>query len=149
MAMKPRTGRTRISKASEVVSEKAKEVLSRSDENLGAAVPARRRPDSKADEIERKITSEAAPAVSAPIRRRPDSKADEIERKISPEVKPAASAPARRRPDSKADDIERKVPSAVKPAADSALSPNSGQEISIAFSITLCKSFTVGVSAAR
>ncbi len=117
MAMKPRTGRTRISKASEVVSEKAKEVLSRSDENLGTTVPARRRPDSKADDIQRKITSEAAPAVSAPVRRRPDSKADEIERKISPEVKPATSAPARRRPDSKADDIERKVPSAMKTAA--------------------------------
>ena len=128
MAMKPRTGRSRISKASEAVSKRAEEILpksggrsrvSKSDdiaskitgENRAAAAPARRRPDSKADDFARKIGGESKPAAAVPARRRPESKADEIARKIGEESKPAAAVPARRKPESKADSIERKIPS--------------------------------------
>ena len=78
MAMKERKGRSRVSKADQVVNK------------LDSATSAhnRVRPTSKADEISKKIPE--ASAAAAPTRIRPSSKADDISRKI-PAAKPAAN----------------------------------------------------------
>ena len=74
---KPRTGRTRVSKASEVVSKKAEEVLPKTTGRSRV---------SKADDVVKKVEAETRSAVSASTRVRPQSKADEIGRKIESEV---------------------------------------------------------------
>ena len=81
MAMKERTGRSRVSKADEIVNK--------IDMPAEAAAPVhtRVRPASKTDEISKKIPGSSASA--APTRVRPASKTDEISRKI-PSPKPAA-----------------------------------------------------------
>ena len=81
MAMKERTGRSRVSKADEIVNK--------IDMPAEAAAPVhtRVRPASKTDEISKKIPGSPAPA--APTRVRPASKTDDISKKI-PSPKPAA-----------------------------------------------------------
>ena len=81
MAMKERTGRSRVSKADEIVNKIDMPA------EAAASVHTRVRPASKTDEISKKIPGSAAPA--APTRVRPASKTDEISRKI-PSPKPAA-----------------------------------------------------------
>ena len=102
--MKPRTGRSRISKADEAARKRADEVLP----NTGG-----RDRVSKAGDISRKIP--AHEASSSPSGRSRVSKTDEIARKIGEENKPAANIPTRRRPESKADEISRKIPSNPAP----------------------------------
>ena len=82
MAMKERTGRSRVSKADEIVNK--------IDMPAEAAAPVhtRVRPASKTDEISKKIPGSSAAA--APTRVRPASKTDEISRKIPSSPKPAA-----------------------------------------------------------
>lgn len=81
MAMKERTGRSRVSKADEVVNK------INMPAETASSVHTRVRPASKTDEISKKISGSSAPA--APTRVRPSSKTDEISRKI-PSPKPAA-----------------------------------------------------------
>ena len=82
MAMKERTGRSRVSKADEVVNKV-------NAPEPAAPVHSRVRPSSKTDEIGKKIPVETHSPVERPTRVRPASKADEIGRKI-PTPKPAA-----------------------------------------------------------
>ena len=107
MAMKERTGRSRVSKADEIVNKIDVPA------EAAATVHTRVRPASKTDEISKKIPGSSASA--APTRVRPASKTDEISKKISGSSAPAA--PTRVRPSSKTDEISRKIPS-PKPAAD-------------------------------
>ena len=81
MAMKERTGRSRVSKADEVVNK-----IDNPAETV-SSVHTRVRPSSKTDEISKKIPGSSASA--APARVRPASKTDDISRKI-PSPKPAA-----------------------------------------------------------
>ena len=89
MAMKQRTGRSRVSKADQVVNK---------INPPAQTVPSghtRVRPASKADGINKKIPG--ASTASAPARVRPDSKADDISRKIpsaQPDVNPRPVSPA-------------------------------------------------------
>ncbi|MBQ6505535.1 MAG: hypothetical protein IJI57_16640 [Flexilinea sp.] len=82
MAMKERTGRSRVSKADQVVNK-----INPPAQTVSSG-PARIRPTSKADGISKKIPGSSAAAV--PTRVRPSSKADEISRKI-PSPKPASN----------------------------------------------------------
>lgn len=82
MAMKQRTGRSRVSKADQVVNKINPPAQTVSPEH------ARVRPTSKADGISKKIPGSSASAV--PARVRPSGKADEINRKI-PSPRPAAN----------------------------------------------------------
>ena len=81
MAMKERTGRSRVSKADEIVNKIDMPA------EAASSIHTRVRPASKTDEISKKIPGNSAPA--APTRVRPASKTDEISRKI-PSPKPAA-----------------------------------------------------------
>ena len=81
MAMKERTGRSRVSKADEIVNKIDMPA------EAASSIHTRVRPASKTDEISKKIPGNSAPA--APTRVRPASKSDEISRKI-PSPKPAA-----------------------------------------------------------
>ena len=85
MAMKERTGRSRISKADEVVNKI-------NTTGTSSSVHSRVRPSSKTDDIARKIPGASYPSAERPARVRPSSKADEIGRKI-PVSRPAAERP--------------------------------------------------------
>lgn len=82
MAMKQRTGRSRVSKADQVVNK-----INFPAQTVSSG-HTRVRPTSKADGISKKIPE--ASAAAAPTRVRPSSKADDISRKI-PTPKPAAN----------------------------------------------------------
>ena len=86
MAMKERTGRSRVSKADEVAAK------INVPAEASQAVHSRVRPSSKTDEIARKIPGTSNPAPARPARVRPASKADEIGKKI-PAPQPAAERP--------------------------------------------------------
>ena len=86
MAMKERTGRSRVSKADEVAAK------INVPAEASQAVHSRVRPSSKTDEIARKIPGASNPAPARPARVRPASKADEIGKKI-PAPQPAAERP--------------------------------------------------------
>lgn len=96
MAMKERTGRSRVSKADEIVNKIDVPT------EAATSVHTRVRPASKTDEISKKIPGNSAPA--APARVRPASKTDDISKKI-PSPKPAAdrrpSNPAPQQPSSR------------------------------------------------
>ena len=88
MAMKERTGRSRVSKADEI----ARKI----DTPAPTQTSARVRPNSKADEISRKINTPASAPTSARVR--PSSKADEISRKIPSQPAAAPERPSRPAP---------------------------------------------------
>ena len=116
MAMKERTGRQRVSKADDVSRK-----ISPDASGPSARTSSRVRPQSKMDQVARKIDTPAAKPAQ-PARVRPESKMDQIARKIdTPAAKPAQ--PARVRPESKMDQIGRKIPSQVNPAPERPVNP--------------------------
>lgn len=118
MAMKERTGRSRVSKANQV---------SRKIETSDArSTTTRVRPSSKADDIARKIPGASSSAASS-TRVRPSSKADDIARKIPGASSQSAAAPTRVRPSSKADEVSRKIPTGPRPASDRPAAPQPQQ----------------------